>query len=81
VAAEVEQVAPQELVIPDPRFRRNYQVDRDQLASLFKEYDSNNSGTIGLNELETMLYKLGVAPLKDPMKRGSASSDNKERTA
>ena len=32
-----------------------------------------------LDELETMLVKLGVAPMKDPLKRGSASSDKKTK--
>ena len=63
------------MLIPDPRFRRNYQVDRERLESLFSEYDTNKQGAIGLNELESMLSKLGVAPLKDPLKRGSASVD------
>jgi len=33
------------------------------------------SGTITLDEFELLLAKIGVAPLKDPLKRGSASKD------
>jgi Ca2+-binding EF-hand superfamily protein len=54
------------------------QVDREALASLFKEYDSG-SGSVTLDGLESMLAKLGVAPLKDPLKRGSASIDTEKR--
>jgi len=60
---------------PDPRLRRNYNVDKEALRAMFQEYDTNKNGTIGLDELETMLAKLGVAPMLDPSKRGSASSD------
>mmetsp|Transcript_21720 Transcript_21720/g.21880 ORF Transcript_21720/g.21880 Transcript_21720/m.21880 type:complete len:536 (+) Transcript_21720:61-1668(+) len=63
-------------LVPDLSFRRNYNVDKDALASMFQEYDQNNDGSIGLDDLEKMLAKLGVAPMLDPMKRGSASSDH-----
>ena len=33
------------------------------------------SGSITLDEFELLLAKIGVAPLKDPLKRGSASKD------
>ena len=78
MAAEAEQVPPHDLLIPDPRFRRNYQVDSERLAALFKEYDTDCNGSIGLNELESMLVKLGVAHLKTPMHRVSASIDKPE---
>jgi Ca2+-binding EF-hand superfamily protein len=54
-------------------------VDRDALQALFKEYDTSGDGKISLDELEVMLAQLGVAPMKDPMKRTSASSDAKRK--
>jgi EF hand len=35
-------------------------VDREALGEIFNEYDSNKSGSITLDELETMLSHLGV---------------------
>ena len=35
-------------------------VDREALGDLFNQYDSNKSGSITLDELETMLSHLGV---------------------
>jgi Ca2+-binding EF-hand superfamily protein len=42
---------------------------------MFNEYDTDKSGTINIDEFETLMVKLGVAPLKDPNKKSSASSD------
>ena len=75
VAAEEEQVEPEDLVIPDPKFRRNYNVDSTAVKEMFEQFDTDKSGTITLNEFEALLAKIGVAPLKDPMKRSSASTD------
>ena len=47
---------------PDPRFRRNYNVDRNAVKDLFVKYDTDGSGSISIDEFEVMLYKLGVAP-------------------
>ena len=66
----------QDLVIPDIRFRRAYQnVDKEAIKQMFDQYDTDKSGTITLDEFEGLLNKIGVAPLKNPMKRGSASKD------
>jgi len=78
LAAQAEEdVVGQEEFTPDPKFRRNYNVDKSRLKELFTEFDKNKNGAITLDELETMLVKLGVAPMADPLKRGSASSDKK----
>jgi len=66
---------------PDPKFRRNYNVDKEALQQLFKEYDAEGKGAIGIDQLELMLAKIGVAPMKDPLKRGSASSDRVRASA
>jgi hypothetical protein len=50
-------------------------IDRDRLQCLFDEYDVDKDGAITVAELEKMLVTLGVAPLKEMSKRGSASSD------
>jgi len=50
-------------------------VDESALDALFKEYDTDKDGKLGIKDLEALLEKLGVAPMVDPMKRGSASSD------
>jgi hypothetical protein len=64
-----------DLLIPDPKFRRNYNVDKGALQKLFDSYDKDKSGTITIDELEHMLGALGVAPMIDPSKRVTASSD------
>lgn len=62
-----------ESLTPDVRYQKNYNVDRESLESMFSEYDTNNNGTITMDELEVMLTKLGVAPLVDPTKKPTAS--------
>ena len=75
VAAEIEEASPQDLLIPSRKFRRNYNVDRTTLEKLFKEYDKDNKGAITIDGLENLLSTIGVAPMADPFKRGSASKD------
>lgn len=56
-------------------------VDKSALQSLFNEYDGDKDGSINVDELEALLVKLGVAPLVDPAKRGSASKDTTKTDA
>jgi Ca2+-binding EF-hand superfamily protein len=44
-------------------------VDKVKLQALFDEYDTDRNGHINVEELESMLVKLGVAPLIDPLKK------------
>jgi len=55
-----------EPVQPDPRFRRNYDVDHAAVKALFDQYDVNGDGAINLAEFEIMLVKLGIAPQAKP---------------
>ena len=60
---------------PSRKHRRNYNVDKEALQQIFSKYDTDGSGKIDINELEEMLVAMGLAPMSDPSKRGSASSD------
>ena len=52
---------------PDPRYRRNYNVDQVALKELFDRYDTDGNGSISFEEFEVALVKLGVAPrLENP---------------
>ena len=42
------------------------------MQRLFDEHDTNKDGSITVDELESMLVKLGVAPLVDPLKKRNA---------
>lgn len=77
-AAEEEETAPLNLLRPEHKFRRNYNVDRSALEELFSEFDGDANGGINIDELEQLLVKLAVAPMKDPKKRSSASSDKEK---
>ena len=72
-----EETQPKEPIVPDVRHQKSYSVDRESLETIFSEYDTNNDGTITLDELEVMLTKLGVAPLVDPTKKPTASDSKK----
>lgn len=56
-------------------------VDQTKLQELFNEYDGNKDGKLEIKEVEAMLVKLGVAPMIDPLNRGSASTDRVSRAA
>lgn len=49
-------------VRPSPKFRRNYNVDEEAVSRMFKEYDTDNNGSIDLDEFTEMIVKLGIAP-------------------
>lgn len=62
-------------VVADRRYRRNYNVDQNAVKEMFVQYDTDGNGTIDVEEFQELLVALGVAPLEDPQKRSSASSD------
>ena len=53
----------------------NENVDREAVKEIFEKYDLDRTGKLSLEEVEIMLDQMGVAPLIDPTKRSSASSD------
>jgi len=57
--AEERRTAP---VRPSRKLRRNYAVDEEAIAEMFRQYDSDQNGTIDLAEFTDMVVKLGVAP-------------------
>jgi isocitrate dehydrogenase len=67
LAADAEDIKTKDTLIPSLKFRRNYNVDRAALKELFNQYDKDASGTITLDELETMLASMGVAPQKSDL--------------
>lgn len=75
IAELYDDVKPGDIMIPARSHRRNYNVDKSALRALFNDFDTNKDGAITVEELEALLVKLGVAPLVDPTKRGSASND------
>jgi hypothetical protein len=75
---ESEETAVPKEVVPDLKFRRNHNVDREALKGMFLEYDTSNTGSINIEQLEAMLVKLGVAPMKDPLKKRTASDRKTE---
>ena len=72
LAAEIEETSSDEMIVPSRKFRRNYNVDRETLQKLFAEYDTDKKGAISIDGLENLLATIGVAPMADPLKRGSA---------
>ena len=62
VAAEEEEVEPEEMVIPESRHHGVEPVDNSALQLLFDQYDKTGTGTIGVEELEKILTKFNVAP-------------------
>ena len=50
-------------------------MDAEALKELFTQFDADKDGGITLDELELMLLKLGVAPLKDHKGRNAGSSE------
>lgn len=69
LAAEEEQFSPQDVIRPDRRFSKLYNVDRTKLLEMFNEYDTNKDGAIGVEELEKLLVNLHVAPVNENKKQ------------
>jgi len=55
-----ESPATPEVAVTDPR----KPVDKAAIEAMFKEFDTDQNGTISLDEFTVMLVKLGIAPKK-----------------
>ena len=61
IAAAEENMTPEQMLIPDRRLRRNYNVDRVVLEQMFSEYDKDKKGSISLDNLSDLLEKIGTS--------------------
>jgi isocitrate dehydrogenase len=55
---------PAEVLEPDRKHRRNYNVQEDLVKEMFSKYDTDGDGRIDLDEFTNMVQKLGIAPTK-----------------
>lgn len=62
LARQYDDLAPPELLEPDRKFRRNYDVDDEAVNTMFKKYDRNNDGFIEYEEFRRMVVKMNLAP-------------------
>ena len=62
LAAQYEETPPPSLNEPSPKFRRNYDIDEEEVARLFARFDTNRDGFIDYEEFTRMLIKMNVAP-------------------
>jgi len=68
-----DEVLPKEVVKPDPRFRRNFDVDEEAVKEMFSLYDIDGSGSINFEEFLVMTHQLGIAPKKEPKETDKTS--------
>lgn len=64
LAAQYEEAPPPKLGEPDPKYRRNYDIDEEAANKMFARFDKNKDGFIDYQEFVRMLIKLNVAPTK-----------------
>ncbi len=62
VAAAAEELTPRDMLVPSRRFGHTYNVDREALEKMFREFDVDKSGKISLDELENLLTSIGDLP-------------------
>lgn len=71
--AKEDEITEEEFV-PSLKFRRNFDVDNETLTEMLSEMGAQD-GEIKVDDVEMLLAKLGVAPMRDISKRSSASLD------
>jgi len=64
LAMQYDEAPPPKLGEPDRKFRKNYNVDEEAVAVMFKKYDKNGDGKIDKDEFTRMLVKMNLAPKK-----------------
>lgn len=74
LAAQYEEAPPPKLGEPDPKYRRNYDIDEEAVAAMFARFDKNKDGFIDYEEFVRMLVKLNVAPKKNEKLGDSSKS-------
>ena len=62
LTAQYEETPPPKLSEPSPKFRRNYDIDEEEVAKMFARFDINRDGYIDYEEFTRMLIKMNVAP-------------------
>lgn len=75
LAAQYEESPPPTLREPDRKFRRNYDIDEEQVAAMFARYDKNGDGHIDFQEFTRMLVHMNLAPRKDERAAKAKSPD------
>ena len=61
IATMLEWVAPEPEPEPEPKAELSKEA-RDQIASIFKMYDKDKSGSLSINELRKALERTGIDP-------------------
>lgn len=64
LAMQTEESPPPRLSEPDRKYRRNYDVDEEAVATMFSKYDKNQDGVIDFEEFRRMMVKMNLAPHK-----------------
>ena len=64
LAMQTEEAPPPRLSEPDRKYRRNYDVDEEAVATMFSKYDKNQDGVIDFEEFRRMMVKMNLAPQK-----------------
>mmetsp|Transcript_5647 Transcript_5647/g.11704 ORF Transcript_5647/g.11704 Transcript_5647/m.11704 type:complete len:540 (+) Transcript_5647:101-1720(+) len=65
LAAQYEEAPPPKLTEPDLKFRRNYNIDEEEVNKMFVRFDKDKDGFLNYEEFTRMLVKLNVAPQKE----------------
>lgn len=61
-----------EAKVTAPSHPERANVDMDKVKAMFDSYDTNNDGTIDIEEFTDMLIKLGVEPMRSLKKRSNS---------
>lgn len=62
LAMQSEEAPPPRLSEPDRKYRRNYDIDEEAVATLFSKYDKNGDGYIDYEEFRRLCVRMNLAP-------------------